>query len=290
MTNYTISQIWRYPVKSMQGELLEEATLLEGGIPLDRGWAVKDEASGNISGVKKFGELLKCSARYIEGTSAGLVPHVEITLPDGSKHRSDDANINKTLSEFLKAEVTLWPLLPAENAEHFKLTMAEGLDPMESLRQHLGLEDDDPMPDFSKLDEKYLIELMEYSVPRGSYFDVYPISFMSEASLRKLQTLLPETAVSAERFRPNIVIEDDEGLEGTIEFEWVGKALQFGETLIKADAEAPRCIMTTREQITLPRAGEIMKTLIKEFNHNFAIYAFVEKAGEIKIGDKVALV
>ena len=39
MTNYRVAEIWRYPVKSMQGERLAECMLTKGGIPLDRGWA-----------------------------------------------------------------------------------------------------------------------------------------------------------------------------------------------------------------------------------------------------------
>lgn len=86
-TQFTVKEIWRYPVKSMQGEQLTETVLTAGGVPLDRGWALRDEATQTIVGAKKIANLLNCSARYIDGTNAGAVPQVEITLPDGNTVR-----------------------------------------------------------------------------------------------------------------------------------------------------------------------------------------------------------
>ena len=38
----TVQELWRYPVKSMGGERIEQATLGAAGLPGDRGWAVRD--------------------------------------------------------------------------------------------------------------------------------------------------------------------------------------------------------------------------------------------------------
>ena len=62
-----IRELWRYPVKSMRGERISRAEVLHTfGIPGDRAWAVRDEASGEIQGAKKIGGLLTLAARYLE--------------------------------------------------------------------------------------------------------------------------------------------------------------------------------------------------------------------------------
>ncbi len=44
-----VEQLWRYPVKSMRGERVSRAALERRfGIPGDRGWAIRDEDSGEI--------------------------------------------------------------------------------------------------------------------------------------------------------------------------------------------------------------------------------------------------
>ncbi|HEY6120033.1 MAG TPA: MOSC N-terminal beta barrel domain-containing protein, partial [Pyrinomonadaceae bacterium] len=105
----TVTQIWRHPVKSMAGETLEACSLGPLGIPGDRGWALRDETTGEITNGKRIPALMQCSAKYMEGPSEDYIPPVEITFPDGSKLRSDDGDVNARLSEFFEREVTLWP-------------------------------------------------------------------------------------------------------------------------------------------------------------------------------------
>jgi uncharacterized protein YcbX len=45
----TIQQIWRHPVKSMAGEKLNNCMVESTGIPGDRGWALRDETTGEIA-------------------------------------------------------------------------------------------------------------------------------------------------------------------------------------------------------------------------------------------------
>jgi len=70
----SISELWRYPAKSMMGESLDTATITAGGVLGDRGWAVRDEVRGGIRGAKKIGALMKLSARYLAEPTGELPP------------------------------------------------------------------------------------------------------------------------------------------------------------------------------------------------------------------------
>ena len=43
-----VLEIWRYPVKSMRGESLQVADIDSLGLNGDRGWAIKDNNSGEM--------------------------------------------------------------------------------------------------------------------------------------------------------------------------------------------------------------------------------------------------
>ena len=90
-----VLEIWRYPVKSLQGEQLETALVTPVGIQGDRGYAIFDAETGYGLTARREPALLFASARVIEGG-------VEITLPDGTI-AADDAD----LSHWLGREVHL---------------------------------------------------------------------------------------------------------------------------------------------------------------------------------------
>ena len=73
----------------MCGERLTQTELGKGGIPFDRGWAVRDEVDKSIRGAKHLAALMNCAARYLMDTKADPVPKAEITLPDGRRINSD---------------------------------------------------------------------------------------------------------------------------------------------------------------------------------------------------------
>ena len=107
-----VAEIWRYPVKSMGGEKLDAVEVTKRGLPYDRGWAVREDRTQSIRSARYIPQLLLCTARSLPGTSAGLVPHVAITLPDGRTVNSDDTRVNARLSDAVGREVTLLPLRP----------------------------------------------------------------------------------------------------------------------------------------------------------------------------------
>lgn len=285
---FTVKEIWRYPVKSMQGEKLTETLLTPGGIPLDRGWAVRDEATQTIVGAKKIGALLNCVATYLNNTNAGTVPHVKITLPDGATCRSDEETCHAQLSEALGQEVTLWPLQPASDADHYR-TKNPPEDMEAELRSIFALEPDEPLPDLGKFPQDVLAELMEYASPRGTYFDAFPLDILTEASLRHLQTLTPEAVLDVRRFRPNILLSDAENTIGLVEADWVGKSLTLGASQIDVAMECPRCIMTTRAQQDLPRDASIMRAMVAHTAQNLSAYCTIRSGGRVALGDSIRL-
>lgn len=74
--------LWRYPVKSMQGEPLDVTDVDGHGLVGDRRWAVLDTATGLTLTARRQPELLQASA-CLDGDG------VRIALPDGSRVRDD---------------------------------------------------------------------------------------------------------------------------------------------------------------------------------------------------------
>jgi uncharacterized protein YcbX len=92
-----VAELWRFPVKSLQGEQLDVATVGTTGIEGDRAYALFDVVTGLGLTARRIPELLDASARRVD---VGAPP--EIALPDGSIARDDAA-----LSDWLGRRVTL---------------------------------------------------------------------------------------------------------------------------------------------------------------------------------------
>src|SRR6516165_10347814 len=84
----TIVALWRYPVKSMQGEELNASQVGEHGLLGDRAYALVDTADGKIASAKnprKWPHLFAFRAGYTEPPRPSAeIPPVRITLPDGA--------------------------------------------------------------------------------------------------------------------------------------------------------------------------------------------------------------
>ena len=94
-----VTQLWRYPVKSMQGTPVDSITIDERGIEGDRAWGVVDPAAGRVLSAKRWPALLLASAT----TAADGA--VTITLPDGSTHAAGDPGTDAAVSAWLDHEV-----------------------------------------------------------------------------------------------------------------------------------------------------------------------------------------
>ena len=290
MSLATVKEIWRYPVKSMGGERLTESILNKGGIPFDRGWAVRDETDQTIKGAKRFEALMSCSARYLMDTPVDPVPKAEVTLPDGRRIVTDDKSMDATLSELCGSPVSLWPLQPREDTNHYRAAQVENVEA--HLRNIFSLEPDEPLPNLAAFPPEVLQEISIYASPRGTYFDAFPVNILTEASLRYMQALLPDSTIDVRRFRPNFLVADEAAPATPVEFDWVGREVNLGAARINTIMRCPRCIMTTRAQIgqgmNLPQDSTIMRALVRETGQNLSVYCTVAREGRVVIGDPVS--
>jgi MOSC domain-containing protein len=285
MTTGTVSEIWRYPVKSMVGERIQQARVGALGIAGDRGWAVRDEVRGGIRGAKKIAGLMRCAARYLDDPTADRIPTPEITLPNGDVLRADASDAAARLSAALGTTVTLWPRRPADDLDHYRRGAPDHEDMETEMRSVFGRTPDEPLPDFTVFPP----ELFEFESPLGTYFDAFPLLIVTTASLRHLQARAPSSRIDVRRFRPNFVVDtgdDDEFLERT----WGGRRLRVGDVVLALTVPCPRCVMITLPTADLPKDPAILRTVVRDGDQNLGIYATVETPGLVRAGDPVTLV
>jgi uncharacterized protein YcbX len=246
-----VSSIMRYPVKSMQGEALDEVWADERGILGDRAHAVIDVETGNVASAKhprRWAGLLACRAQLSAPPEPSRpLPPVRIALPDGTSVSSDDPKrTDDVLSEYLGRRVSLAASAPP--AAHYDdyWPDEEGLSP-QGYRDTFTSEPISPM------------------APPGTFFDLTSFHLITARSLAALRRALPDSQVAAARFRPNLQIDSDDGEPGFVENEWVGRTLRVGEQLaLKMLLPSMRCVMTTLAQEALPSDPEILRALVRE--------------------------
>jgi uncharacterized protein YcbX len=281
----TVRELWRYPVKSMGGERLDHVSLGAMGIPGDRGWAVRDEAAGEIRGGKKLPQLMLCAARYLREPAGGAVPPAEITLPDGATIASDDPGVGALLSALLGRAVTLWPLQPAENRDHYRRGLPDKPDMMDELRDIFGRLPDEPLPDLSNVPP----EIFEYTSPLGTYFDVFPLHVLTTSSLAALGGDAPPGRFDRRRFRPNVFVETAAGAAGLVEAAWSARTLRVGEAEVRVQIPTPRCSMIAQPQPGLAKDPQVLRTVVRDADQSLGVYATVATPGAVRVGDPVEL-
>jgi uncharacterized protein YcbX len=281
----TVKEIWRYPVKSMAGERLNRASVGALGILGDRGWAIRDEKAGEIRNARKLPALLHCTAVYVREPSEGNVPPVQITMRNGTTFRSDSAEANARLSEMLGRPVTIWPIQPPTEREFLRRAAPDNPDMMAEMREVFGRLENEPLPDFSTLPP----QILEFTSPFGTFFDAFPFLFLTTASLSALASCNPTADFDSRRFRPNVVVETESGLEGLVEAEWSGRTVRIGATRIKLEMPCVRCVIPTLDQPDLRKDPSVLRTIVRDAAQNLGAYATIAAGGTIALGDKVAL-
>ena len=284
----SVESLWRYPAKSLMGDRFPSLRLDERGVVGDRMWAVRDEVRGGIRGAKKIAGLMQLRARYVEEPrSGGPSPPIEVTAPDGQRVRSDDADIHERLSRFLDHRVTLCPLQPATDLDHYRRGAPDTDDFDSELRAIFGREQDEPLPSFDGLP---LDVLIEYESPPGTYFDAYPIHLITDRSLATLAALTPRSEFDVRRFRPNVVVAVEPHVDGDFpEQAWLGRTLRAGGVELEVTASCPRCVMVTRDFDDLPEDPQVLRTIVRHADQNIGVYANVVRTGTLETGAAVTL-
>jgi len=251
-----VDSLWRYPVKSMRGEELEESFAGFPGIYGDRVFAFRSSASHRgfpYLTAREQRRLLQYRPRFrypdkaarpvnlIEADSKGANPlsadlaelFIDVETPDGETLAIDDP----VLVEMLRANI----------------------------------------------DQKHEVTLMQ---SQRAMTDCRPVSIFS---LQSAQQLAEETGtqVDKRRFRANIYI-DLTSSKGFAENELVGRSVRIGPkaviTILERD---PRCVMITLDPDTGEQAPAILKKVAQAHDGMAGVYGAVLVEGMLHKGDSV---
>jgi uncharacterized protein YcbX len=264
-TESSVATLWRYPVKSMQGEELNAADITAAGLFGDRQFAVIDPATGKVAGAKnprKWPGFFYFRAAYTAPPCAeSALPAVRVTMPDGTSATTDEADLPKLLSQALGREVALSAApsaaQPAATAEEYVIS-------------------DD--------------EVASFDLPEGTFFDAAVVHLVTTATLDTLRALYPAGRFEPRRFRPNIIVATGPGTTGFVENDWVGREIAIGDQVrLRVTMATGRCVMTTLPQGDLPRDSGILRTAAQHNNAQVGVYAEVIAAGAVRRGDTVTV-
>ena len=274
-----VDAIWRYAVKSMKGEMLKSADIVEQGMLGDRAFALIDKDTGKIASAKMpklWGGLLNFSARFCGSiTQNSTLQPVSITLPSGDRCSTDDSSIDAILSEIIGRSVEI----TAQRPDTISL---DRLDPLE--------------------DEECILDIGDI-MAEGRFSDYAPLHIVTDSTLNTLSKLYPDICFDVRRFRPNLIIKTGSENQGFIENEWVGHNILIGENVqLKISDPTPRCAVPTLSQNdSISKDPSILRAIVEqnrlpvpllanEILPCVGVYAFVMQGGVVREQDKVTIV
>jgi uncharacterized protein len=116
-----------------------------------------------------------------------------------------------------------------------------------------------------------------------------PVTLVSRASVGRLEREAG-ASVDPRRFR---MLFDLDGCAAHEEDTWNGRRLRMGDAVLRVGGPIPRCAVTTRDPDTGERDLDTLR-LIKDYRGlseqktvDFGVYAAVEEAGRVRVGDTV---
>lgn len=289
----SVAEVWRFPVKSMLGERLDEVDITPAGVVGDRGWALLDPEDGKVVSAKnprKWGRMLELRASYVEAPATqGTPAPVVIELPDGSSVGSDDADVGERLSAFLGRPVHLVSAAPEQRTMEETWPDVDGLAPeafIERTRIDTGVADE-TVSDIA----------MAMAAPPGTFFDLSALHLLTTSTLAELTRIQPDGAFDVRRYRPNVLVETT--APGFVENDWVHGRVELGDSAAMHVAlPTMRCIMTTLAQEDLPRDPSLLRTVARSNRLEIeglgswacaGVYGDAAASGTVRVGDEVRL-
>ena len=255
-----LSELWIYPIKSMGGIALTEATAQPRGLQYDRRWMLIDEtgrfmSQREIPGMALLGTAIEdAHLRVFRKKTPAEHIRIPLQFPVGS------------LPEIM---ATIWDdtciaqVLPPDINDWFSI----------QLKQKVQLV---YMPDSTCRDAD------PHYAPEGqhvSFADGFPYLIIGQATLDELNRQLPEP-LPMNRFRPNFVFTGGTPHE---EDEW--SDFQIGSIAFRGVKRCARCAIPTIDQETAISKAEPIKTLAtyRSFNKKILFGQNVILTGEVGV-------
>lgn len=266
MPDYSLSNIFIYPVKSLPGIKLNSSAVEERGLKHDRRWMLVDD--NNIFMTQRnFQQFVFIQTRIENDNLIFSHRHKEI------------GQISISLHEFpsFQIKVQVWDdnctVLVYEDKVNNWFSKAVGY------KCKLAF-----MPDFSE--RKTSTDYFEES-KNVSFADGYPYLIIGEESLDNLNSKL-NSKVKMEQFRPNLVFN---GGEPHDEDNW--KTIRIGSLNFAVVKPCARCVITTVDLETGKKGKEPLSTLNKYRNYEnkimFGQNAIALQNGTVSINDEIKL-
>ncbi|MCB0973203.1 MAG: MOSC N-terminal beta barrel domain-containing protein [Actinobacteria bacterium] len=228
-----VSELWRYPVKSLRGERLDHAILTATGIQGDRLWMLVD-ASGDMVTQRTTPVLASIEARWISGRIVLEYPGMDplLLLPPAG-----DAPVVNT---------AVWgsamPLCDASDAAASWISAVVG-QPLRMVHMPRGV--------VRRVNPRF----DPFGDTQVGLADGYPITIVSTASVQALAEVAG-VAITPDRFRANIVVD---GFEPWDEDTW--QTLIVGCWKITVTKPCERCSVPGVDQQTGRKTPGVLKAL-----------------------------
>lgn len=255
-----VDRLWRYPVKSMRGEELDEIFAGYAGIYGDRLFAFESSAAPRgfpfFTGREKR-QMIRYRPRFRDPRKAAHPVNL-----------AEAETLSPNINPITATAADLMVDVETPDGKMFAVD-----DP--ALLEHLR----------AGLEEKHELRLLRSD---KAFTDCRPVSIFS---LQSARTLSEETGakVDERRFRANIFLDLASGA-GFGEDQFVGKSLRLGTkatvTVLQRDA---RCMMITLDPDTAEKTPAVLKAVAQAHEGMAGVYGAVLVEGIIRKGDPVEL-